>query len=254
MLLLLSACVHGPLPPALPRTGRDWAVAVSVASGDRMLESSYELHTEPISATHWLVSTSSTKGRWTEHGETRAFDSDAPTTRDPWPLVLQHLVASVPAEVEVEDGRVVALVDPEGWRKAARRAIYGSTLPTEALEIGEPLLDPEGLVADLARDFPGTPPGETWVRPDKIAGLDATRTETCTATREDGWSCEGHAEAAPGQDARLFETTTFTKLATDRQGLLWVETGYSGTLVTAGIDGRSAEDRPISGLRRVQRR
>jgi hypothetical protein len=250
---LLVGCVHGP-SPQIPRTSRDWSVAVSVATGDRVLESFYDLHTEPIAPNRWMVSTARTRGTWIEHGASQGFDSEAPTARDPWPLVLQHLVASVPAEVRIEEGRVDELVAPDEWAAAARRAIYGSKLPVEALDAGEALLDPDGLVADLARTFPGTPPSEgVWERPDRIAGLEVVRREQCEPTGS-GWSCDGSAEGADGQDARLFETTTFTRLAADHEGLLWVESGYSGTLVSAAIDGRGVMDRPISGLRRVQRR
>lgn len=230
-------------------------MAVSVATGDRVLESYYDLRTEPIGPDRWLISTRRTRGTWSEHGEPAAFDSDQPTSRDPWPLVLQHLVATVPAEVEIVDGRVTSLVHPEEWQAAARRAIWGSKLPNEALDAGEPLLDPHGLVVDLARTFPGRPePEREWVRTDRIAGLDVVVRETCEPT-ESGWSCAGSASSAAGQPASLFETATFTRLALDHQGLVWIETGYSGTLVSSVAGDRAAvDDRPISGLRRVQRR
>ncbi|MEQ1505584.1 MAG: hypothetical protein ABMB14_25345, partial [Myxococcota bacterium] len=189
-------------------------------------------------------------------GEPASFDSASPTSADPWPLTLQHLVASVPAVVELVDGRPTRLADPDGWTEAAKSAVYGSTLPVEALASGAQLVDPEGLVADLARPFPGVPPadGGAWVRADDLAGIPVTRTETCTATGGSSWSCVGTATPDPEVGARLFEVETRTELSADRRGWLAIESRYTATLVTLAPGGRGVDDRPVSGIRRVERR
>lgn len=248
----LAACVHAGPTPSMGGRARTWDVVVVAATGDRQLEATYVLETEPLGRERWRIATTHTRGAWIEHGETSTFDSEAPTTRDPWPLTLEHIVASVPAEVEVKDGRPTALVDPDGWVDRARSALYGSTLPSEALPAGDRLIDPEGLLVDLDRTFPGRPPVGQWERGDRIAGLPVQRTEACTWQKPQ-WTCAGVATTtAPG--AKLFEVSTTTTLVADRRGLVWMETGYSGTLVTLAPDGRDIVDRPIAGVRRVQRR
>ena len=114
------------------------------------------------------------------------------------------------------------------------------------------LVDPEGLLVDLDRTVPGRPPIGTWERGDRIAGLAVRRVEDCVWDKPK-WTCTGTATTdQPG--VKLFEVTTHTTVTADRRGLLWLETGYSGTLVTLAPDGRDIVDRPIAGVRRVERR
>lgn len=253
IVLALSGCIHGPVP-SIGRRTTTWDVAVVAATGERQLEAFYVLETEPVGHDRWQVATTHTRGAWTEYGETSRFDSDAPTSRDPWPLTLEHLVAAVPAEVEVHDGRPTALVDPEKWVDQARSALYGSSLPNEAMAAGDRLIDPEGLLVDLDRTFPGLPPMGRWERTDRIAGLQVQRIEDCTYERPK-WSCAGTATTTSSlSGAKLFEVTTTTAVVADARGLVWMESGYTGTLVTLAPDGRDVVDRPIAGVRRVQRR
>lgn len=259
-LSVLACAARRPPEASLGPEGR-WEVAVLAATGSREIEAHYHLATERLKKDRFRISTERTTGSWIEPGDSASFDSASPTGSDPWPLTLQHLVASVPADLQIEDGRPVALLDEATWRDSARRAIYGSSLPAEALPAGEALVDGSGLVADLARTFPGTPPEGPWERRERIAGVDAILTEQCEGgepgpppERKTRWSCAGSARAAEGESAELFEVRTWTEVETDRVGLRSVETGYSGTLVTLSSGGTAADDRPITGFRRVVRR
>jgi hypothetical protein len=227
---------------------------VLAATGSREIEAHYELVTEKIGPSLWKIATVRTWGRWVEPGDTASYDSASPSPSDPWPLTVQHLVASTPAKVRLEEGRPVEIVSAEEWEDTARRAVYGSELPAEALPAGEALADADGLLADLTRTFPG-PPQERWERTERLAGVEARVVESCSfqAERQE-WACKGTAEATDGQNAQLYEVTTWTTLGVDRAGLRFVETGYSGTLVTLAPDGLGAEDRPITGFRRVIRK
>ena len=253
-MVLLAGCARAPLPTP-GRSPCTWDVGVAIANGDRTLEAIYSLSTEPLDRGVWRVATVRTQGTWESSGTVESFDSASPTGADPWPLTLQHLVAAVPADVRMEGGRATEIMGPDDWSQRARAAIYASNLPVEAVATGEPLVDPAGLLADLERSFPGLPPDGDWIRSEKMAGVAARRTETCTsaATRsERTWDCEGIAEA--DGSARFFEVRTWTRIAADRLGMSWMETGYSGTLVLMAPDGASALDRPIAGLRRIERR
>ncbi|MEQ1504185.1 MAG: hypothetical protein ABMB14_18225, partial [Myxococcota bacterium] len=95
-----AGCAHGGLGGGGLGRGRDpqrWEVDVATATGERTMEAVYELATEPVGADRWTIATTRTRGAWTSDGEPASFDSASPTSADPWPLTLQHLVASVPA-------------------------------------------------------------------------------------------------------------------------------------------------------------
>lgn len=232
---------------------------MAVASSERSLAALYELRSDRRDDHVWSFWTVRTEGTWEEPGKRSSFDSAAPTDADPWPLTLQHLVASVPAEVRMGPaGAPEALVDPDGWTTAARAAVYGSTLPVEALAGAEPLFDPTGVVEDLARSFPGVPPEDgAWDRTERIAGVAAHRVEQC-AVEIDGpnrtWDCRGAVVGPSGGPARLHEVESWTRMVADRDGLRSLDAGYQGTLVMVGPDGRTVFDRPIAGRRRVERR
>lgn len=242
--------------PQWPRAETQWAVVSSIATGDRALDAWFELTTARAGRDRWTVRTTHSAGGWEEHGAPVTFDSDAPSPRDPWALTMQHVVATVPAEVEVAAGRPLALVDAVGWQGDARVALAEAGLPLAAADAGEALVDPVGLLADLQRTFPGAPT-TTWERTDRIAGVSVRRVETCAPPKVGKLTtveCAGRAEVDGPSSARLFELTTFTTVRWDRRGLRSVESGYNGTLVVVAPGGDTADDRPISGLRRVERR
>lgn len=251
--LASAGCASHAGVPSLGKERTAWTVLVLAATGDRTIEATYALATERVAPDRWLVSTTRTRGTWAGDGEPASYDSDAPTAADPWPLTLQHLIASVPVEVRVDDGHPVALVDPDGWADAARHAVYASDLPNDALAVGQALVDPDGLLADLGRTFPGTPGDGAWARPDRIGGVDAVRTETCARPTPGSWDCAGTAEATPDAGARLFEVATTTTVATDRRGLVRLDARYTGTLVTLAPSAHWVDDRPVSGIRQVER-
>ncbi len=181
------------------------------------------------------------------------FDSTLPRPGDPWVLRWQHAISQIPATVTLDArGRPVALDDPDGWRQAAAEAIAVLPVPPG----GPPPLDAERFVADLARTFPGLPPEEgPWIRPEPIAGVDVLREESCAREgRRDGAArvrCEGWCRAASDAGPQLFETTCWTEVWFDRQGLVGVETGYSGTRVW--MEGGMVNDTPIAGQRLLVR-
>ena len=242
---------------ALPSQQVAWVELALTASGGSELEGTYHHHTEPGSSGTWQVVTDRTEGVVrAARSPALAFDSAAPSPADPWPLLLQHAIAAVPAQVEMDrQGRPLQLVDPEAWGLAARQAIAEVDVPPGT---GEALIDPDGFVVNLARTFPGRPRARsTWVRQERIAGLLATRTETCGGIdRVDGerhLRCEGPCTAAADAPGDLFDTVCWTELWWDRHGLRKVESGYSGTLITLG-DGPEPIDLPIAGQRLLVRK
>ncbi len=117
--------------------------------------------------------------------------------------------------------------------------------------------DPEGLVRDLRRTFPGLPPTDaTWTRSETLAGLPSQRAERCTESREKElrtWTCTGTAQGASDR-VRLDQVTSSTTIQADGQGLLSYESTYQGFLVLLDPHGREAVRRAVVGRRLVQRR
>jgi len=258
LVALLTGCTK--IPPAGPAPNRafDYDVVVLVASAGREVESIYELQAEPATDGVWIFTTNRSHGSWSEDGARATFDSDAPKRSDPWPVTLQHAISAVPTAYQFDSrGAPRAILDPKEWKKAALGAIYGLDLPVEAMAAGEQLLHPRGLVKDLVRDFPGTPPEGQWRRTERIAGLSTTRSELCLATRQgavETWECVGQIEGPTDGSARLHEVASTTTIEVDRHGLKRLESTYSGTLVMLGPGGEGVLDRPIAGKRLVQRR
>jgi len=257
-LLALAGCVHAASvaqPPAIASSTYD--VAVAQASADRMVTTVYSLELVPDGRNVWTVRTLHTAGTWEEARDTLTFDSDHPDPAAPWPLLLHHAVASVPAAIQFSpDGSPVGMLEEKGWRMAGMDALTGLDLPPEALKAGEQLLDPAGLVRDLQRTFPGTPPVGMWSRQEPIAGLPAQRVERCTRQRSGGevtWHCDGHVEAKT-ERARLYDTVSESVIVVDARGLKSLEGTYSGTLLLADARGDTVIDRPIAGRRLVERR
>lgn len=257
-LVALAGCVHAASvvePP--PGAASTYDVAVAAASADRMVTTVYTLKLVPDGKDVWTVRTLHTKGTWEEAGQTLKFDSDHPNPAAPWPLLLHHAVASVPAAIQFSpDGAPVGLLEEKGWRMAGLDALEALDLPPEALQAGEQLLDPAGLVRDLQRTFPGTPPVGVWSRQERIAGLPAQRVEQCTRSRLGGrtrWHCDGHVEAKTPR-ARLYDTVSQSVIVVDARGLVSLDGTYSGTLLLADAKGEDVIDRPVAGRRFVERR
>lgn len=258
-LLALLACA--PAAQVLPATRgpKRYDVVVVGANGERSISSLVVLEVTPGPEAARTFATVRSEGTWEEHGEKLSFDSDAPSRRDPWFLRMQHLVASVPAIVELDvTGAPAALREEPAWRTAARELIYAADVPVQALEIGESLLDPSGLVRDLRRDFPGRPPSHgDWVRDERLAGIEASRVERCTVEQvaaETTWTCVGRADGPTEGAARLHDLETRTVLVADRRGLRLLESTWSGTLVLLDPSGTQVVDRPVAERRLVQRR
>jgi hypothetical protein len=258
-IAVVTACARVPPDTALPRSEASlYDVAVAVASGERTVTSVYLLEVVPDGDRVWTVRTVHTEGTWEEGGESFTFDSDEPRPEDPWPLSLQHAVASVPAAVRfTEDGVPVGLVEEEGWRMAGLKAMQALQLPSQAMSAGDALLDPGGLVRDLQRNFPGMPPEGMWVRDESIVGLPSQRIESCEATTERRravWRCEGEVEGPKTGSARLHQVESSSVVVMDGRGLLSLEGTFSGTVVMLDESGTDLVDRPVAGRRLVVRR
>jgi len=241
-----------------PRKPALYDVVVMAASSDRQVESIYVLAVEPIGPGVGVFTTLESTGSWTEEGSVAQFDSARPQRSDPWPVTLQHAISGVPATYQMDAyGGPVALLSEDAWKASAVEVIYGLDLPVQALASGEALLDPEGMVMDLRRNFPGAPTDDLWERDERIAGFPAKRSEQCVRREEAGvlsWSCEGEVMGPLEGPARLQDVSSTTWIAVDRWGLRRLETTYSGTLVMLGPGDRGVLDRPIAGKRLVQRR
>jgi len=258
LALALTACARTPPATTAPRKSTVYDVVVMVASAERQVESVYTLAADPIGPGVWVFTTLSSAGAWSEEGTVLNFDSAQPKRSDPWPVTLQHAISAVPATYQMDErGAPVAILSAEIWKKAAVDVVYGLDLPVQALGAGEALLDPEGMVEDLRRNFPGAPSSATWERSERIAGFKATRRAQCAQRSDAGvltWTCEGEVIGPAEGPARLTDVSSTTWIAIDRWGLRRLETTYSGTLVMLGPGGHGVLDRPIAGKRLVQRR
>jgi hypothetical protein len=259
LALVLSACASGPLE-ALPddRRPSTYRVGVAAASGDRTVTSIYTLRVVPRRDDVWAFTTTDAEGSWEEGAAAITWDSDQPQGSDPWPITLQHAISSIPAPIQMGPrGAPERLVDPETWRSAARQALEDTDLPPAAVASGASLVDPEGVVRDLRRNFPGLPPEEgPWIRDETIAGVSARRVEACRRERSRGrttWTCQGRVEGPTEGAARLVDATSSTTLVVDRRGLSSLEYSYDGTLVVLAPDGQQALDRAVAGRRKVVR-
>lgn len=234
-----------------------YEVAVVLVSGDRTVTSVYELQVEAAGDGVLVFSTLDTEGTWEEPGQALYFDSRAPKASDPWPLTVQHAIASVPAAVELgEGGSPLRLVDADGWAEAGRSAVTALGLPGQAMTTAEALLDPDGYLRDLRRNFPGTPPDEgTWQRAERIVGVDSLRSESCISVRvgpSTTWQCEGRIDGEIEGRAKLHDTTSATTIVADRHGVERMESHFEGFVVLPTADGR-AITRGVGGRRLVQR-
>jgi len=257
-LVPLAACLHreplvGP-PLAAPV---EYGVAAVVASGPRIGTSVYRLRVEHKRGDIWSVQTVHSEGSWEETGVVLSYDSDTPRSTDPWPILYQHALSAVPAELRWLDGRPIGLVDEVDWKLKGLDALQGVTqVPAVGLESGKALLDPSGFVRDMQRNFPGLPPEGAWIRSERVAGVDATLREQCTLEADAltrTWTCVGVIEAVPGGDATFVDVVVESTLIADSLGLRSFETAWSGAMQLADRPEHRAALRPVAGHRLVQR-
>jgi len=259
-LIVLIGCTGRAKPEILvdPRRDTTWRVGVIAGSGDRTVTDIYTLRALPRPGGSWAFLTDDAEGTWEEGAGALSWSSAEPRPEDPWPIVLQHTISTVPAQIVLDaTGRPDHFVDADAWRRAARSAVATLDLPPQASSSVEPLLDPQGLLRDLRRSLPGLPPAEgDWVREEPIAGLVVRRIERCTASRENGRSiyrCAGTLEPVEAVAALLHETRSTTVITLDHRGLVELDTGYDATLVYLDPSGERALDRAIAGQRKVVR-
>ncbi len=256
LLAFAAGCARGGLG-ALPHGETStWGIGVVTLSADRHASSIYTLQTEALSNDEWLFTTLRSEGDWEEAGIALHFDSNDFQPSDPWPIVMQHAISAVPTRVRVDDGLPMALVEPDRWRVAVVEALEATQLGPVALASGRGLIDPGGVIRDLQRSFPGTPPEGQWVRSAKVLGLDATLVEACERSVEAGlrrWRCVGEAEGPTDGSVRLYEVSSETVITADRRGLLTHEHTLSGTMVLYDPAQDVVLDRPIAAKRMAQR-
>jgi len=258
-LLLLLACARRP-PAAMPdpERPRAYKVGVVTANGDAFATSITTLRVVPRGDQVYAFTTEHTEGSWEEGAAAMTFDSATPRPSDPWPVTLQHAVATVPAPIRVDDrGRLVDFEQQEAWKRAARAAIDAAELPPQAQVAAESLIDPQGVLRDLRRNFPGLPEIEgTWEREETIAGVPARRVETCEQQEQPKsivYTCTGTIQGPQEGTARLVDGTSRTVLTIDRSGLVDLDLTYEGTLVLLAPDGKQVLDRAVAGRRKVVR-
>ncbi len=259
-ILCLAACAKGPLG-ALPDPDgpRVYKIGVATAQGDAVATSITTLRVIPRGEAVYAFFTERSEGSWERGAAAMTYDSTTPRGTDPWPITMQHAVATVPAPIRVDpqSGALLSFEQREVWSSAARSAIKAADLPDEALLSAESLVDPDGVLRDLRRNFPGTPVVEgRWEREESIAGLNTRRVETCERQAEKRsvtYTCNGHLEGPREGQARLVDGTSKTVMTLDRDGLVDLDLTYEGTLVLLSPDGKQALDRPVFGRRQVVR-
>jgi hypothetical protein len=259
-LLFVLACGPHRVATALPDATAPtvYRVGVAAASGTRTVTSIYTLRVVPRGDGVYAFTTVDAEGTWEEGQASLAWDSRTPSGRDPWPVTIQHAIATVPAQVRLgDDGMPIALSDEQTWRSAASASVAAAGLPDEAQASAAAMLDADGYLRDLRRDFPGAPsPNGTWAREELLAGLPAQRVETCSRSARAGtvtYDCSGRVEGPTDGNARLVDTTSSTRLVVDRRGVVEMSSSYEGTMVVLAPDGRAALDRAIVGQRKVVR-
>jgi hypothetical protein len=249
-----AALAHPDSRPAI------YDVAVASASGDRRISSLYALQmmpdaVDPSIRTVWTIHS---EGTWEDGGNAMAFNSEAPRPSDPWPLTLQHTIATVPARISFTGtGAPEQVLDQPKWSQAVHDTVLALNLPEQALSTAGQLTDAQGVIRDLARNFPGTPLPGIWERDERIAGVDARRQETCVAEVQGAraiWACQGKILGPTEGSARLVDGTSHTQMVVDRRGLVLLEADYLGTLVLVGPNDEHLGDQAIGGRRLVERR
>lgn len=258
--LFLVACGPSRTPTALPDGDGPvvFRVGVAAASGDRTVTSVYTLRVVPKGDGVFSFTTTDAEGSWEQGDASLDWSSGSPSGHDPWPVTIQHAIASVPALVHLNAaGMPTGLRDQVAWRERAAASVEAAGLPVEARASASAMLDPEGFLRDLRRNFPGSPGLDgTWTREELIAGLPAQRTEVCTQATQRAeltWDCVGRVDGPTDGSARLVDTTSTTRLVLDRRGVVEMTSAYEGTMVVLAPDGRAALDRPIVGRRKVVR-
>lgn len=256
---LALACARHP-PTAMPddKGPRNYKVGVATGNGDALATSITTLRVVPRGGAVFAFMTEHAEGTWEEGAAAMVYDSATPKGTDPWPITLQHAVASVPAPIRIGPaGQLQTFEQQDAWKNAAKAAIAAADLPDQATLSAQTLLDPDGVLRDLRRNFPGTPAvDQAWVREETVAGLPARRVETCSAQADGAmttWSCEGTLEGPKEGTARLMDGISSTVLTVDKSGLRDLDLTYEGTLVFLAPDGREVLHRPIYGRRRVVR-
>lgn len=261
LIAVLGGCVSAfAAPNARPTAPATYDVAVVALTAERAVTTTFSLAVQKAKKGAITATTTRTEGTIQQGPDEIQFDTARPSAEDPWPLVLQHAVASAPITVRLDDrGSIDGIIDARTWALTAKLQLGEVALPPEALTGADALIDPVGVVADLRRTFPGWPAQAHAIeRPERVGNLAATVTETCSEPRKDGrfWTvrCEGTAVAAAGQEALLHDTTTWLELRVDRRGLVEAEQQLAGTVVRLRAQDGLVVEAPLATQRLVRRR
>lgn len=232
VLPLLLAC--RPPSAAVPSGGSTWIVVAVSATPDRLVSATTWLRVAQARPAEATVATLRAEGTWETPEGSGSWASDAIDGATPWPLRIQHVVASVPAAFAwSDDGSPTQVIDPDGWREQVVVALAALELPTEALSTVSNVVDPDGLLRDLRRTFPGVPPASgPWVRDEGFGARTLTRSETCARARDGGtvtWRCSGTVDGDG-----VSEGAATTSLVVDRRGLVEVESRWEALIAGVG--------------------
>jgi hypothetical protein len=253
----LIGCASPPVEPLGSRNTveRYRVLAISLTEGTT-IQSEYELELRPHSKNAMLVRTNYSVGAVDQGGKILRFDSRSRTEEDPWPLLIQHVVASTELAVTFDEhGRPAAVTDASAWQNLVRERLAALSLPAGAHQGDSELLKPEDVLRDIRRTFPGIPLDDSTLRrPVVVGGVNGWVEERCQGLPTGrGWTCEGGAESLEQGAARVFGVTSRLVMRYDRSGLAYMETEQVGTLV--GYDPISGEliDQAVGGKRAVER-
>jgi len=222
------------------------------------IRSEYEIELQPLRPDARTVQTNYSAGVIDRGGEEIRFDSRNPSDEDPWPMLIQHVVASTPLRVVFEhSGKPVAVEGIEEWKSLVTTRLGALEFPVNTQDPDSELLDPEAILRDLSRTFPGAPVSEgPFQRPLRVAGVAGSVDEDCrqaATPRGVAWECEGGVESLQHGAVHVFGITTHLAMGYDRSGLYRLEADYVGTVVRMNPSTGELLDEPIGGKRLVER-
>lgn len=259
--ILFSASLLGCASPQIEPLGakvkpaRYRVVAISLGESTT-IEAEYELEFRPHDANTKLVHTNYSVGAVDQGGQVLHFDSRTRKEEDPWPLLIQHVVASTSLTVTFDElGRPSVVEDKAAWQENAQERLKALSLPAGAHSADSELLQPEAVLRDIHRTFPGVPNDDgTMRRPVTLGGVSGWVDERCQPLPTGrGWTCEGGADSLERGASRVFGVSSKLLMRYDGSGLSYLESEQVGTLVVYDPTSGELIDQAVGGKRAVER-